>query len=521
MSYPGYPTYPQAPGQHPPPQPNAPAYQTAPLSYPIYPGSAAPQPYGFPSPSPYQPYPQHSSPYPSANPAPGGYPQHTTPYPGSSMPTGSPYPSSNPTTGAYPPMSSHYPPTSSPYPSGNPPTSSPYPQSSPYPSGNSSPYQASPYPSGSAPAPYQQQQTSSHHASAAQVSSYPGSHGGQTSYPGVGRAEPAPLYAQVPPLTSHSSAKTPTPTVRPANPFNPRADAEILRKAMKGFGTDEKAIIEVLTNRTNSQRQQISLEFKTLYGKDLVSDLKSEVSGKLEDLLVALMTPIPDLLAKELNHAISGLGTKEETIVEILCTANNYEMKCIKAAYEKLFGSSLEQDLYGDTSGNFKRLLISLCQANRNEAFGVDQNLAFQDAQALMRAGELRLGTDESTFNAILCSRSYSQLAATFAEYQRLTGNDFESAIRSEFSGDIESGLIAIVHSVRDKSDFFADQLQKSMAGMGTHDRALIRIVCYRSEIDMGDIKNAYQRKFGKSLQEAIAGDTSGDYKKCLLSLIA
>lgn len=62
----------------------------------------------------------------------------------------------------------------------------------------------------------------------------------------------------------------PTPTVRPANPFNPRGDAEILRKAMKGFGTDEKAIIEVLTNRTNSQRQQIALEFKTLYGKVLV-----------------------------------------------------------------------------------------------------------------------------------------------------------------------------------------------------------------------------------------------------------
>lgn len=30
-------------------------------------------------------------------------------------------------------------------------------------------------------------------------------------------------------------------------------------------------------------------------------------------------------------------------------------------------------------------------QANRNEAFGVDQNLAFQDAQALMRAGNYKI----------------------------------------------------------------------------------------------------------------------------------
>lgn len=57
------------------------------------------------------------------------------------------------------------------------------------------------------------------------------------------------------------------PTVVPANPFDPRDDAAVLRKAMKGFGTDEKAIIHVLSRRTNEQRLRIAFEFKTLYGK--------------------------------------------------------------------------------------------------------------------------------------------------------------------------------------------------------------------------------------------------------------
>lgn len=58
-----------------------------------------------------------------------------------------------------------------------------------------------------------------------------------------------------------------SPTVVPYQDFDPRADAEVLRKAMKGFGTDEKAIIQVLANRTNLQRQEIEVQFKTLYGK--------------------------------------------------------------------------------------------------------------------------------------------------------------------------------------------------------------------------------------------------------------
>lgn len=63
-----------------------------------------------------------------------------------------------------------------------------------------------------------------------------------------------------------------------------------------------------------------------------------------------------------------------------------------------------------ETSGNFKRLLVSLCCAARDESGYYDLEAAQSDARELLKAGELRVGTDESMFNMILCQRNYQQL---------------------------------------------------------------------------------------------------------------
>ncbi|CAH1130411.1 unnamed protein product [Ceutorhynchus assimilis] len=494
--------YPNSPA-YPPLNPNsfgynsgAPMQMPQPMPMPTYPPSA---PAGYPS---YPPQPSSGGYPPSASS--GGYPPAS----------GGGYPPAS--GGGYPPPSGGYPPASA---GGYPPPSGGYPPASGggYPPASSGSYPPQPSRGGYPPAssgghPHAGGSPSHYHSA-------PGAPPGGQGYQGPTGPYGGVSYTHSTPSMQPARLKR-TPTVVPMAGFNPRADAEVLRKAMKGFGTDEKAIINVLAHRTNQQRLQIAFEFKTLYGKDLVKDLKSETTGNFENVLVAMMTPLPEYYAQELHDAMAGAGTDEDVLIEIMCTKSNEEIMVIRQAYQKIYHRSLEQDLKGDTGGTFKRLMVSLCNACRDESMAVNPDAARADAQALLRAGELRLGTDESTFNAILCQRNWAHLQCVFQEYERLTGHDIEKAIKNEFSGEAEQGLLAVVRSIKNQAAYFAKCLNKSMKGLGTNDRDLIRLVVTRSEIDMVEIKREYQAKYGESLADAIKGDTSGHYKKCLLHLI-
>ncbi|KFP71990.1 Annexin A11, partial [Acanthisitta chloris] len=401
--------------------------------------------------------------YPSM---PGGYPQVP---PGG---FGQPPPGQQPSYGGYPP------------PGGNPPSGTPPPPGQ-QPMGYSVP----------PPATYPGQQP---------MPSYPPG-------PAVNPSMPSYGGTAVSPVTQG--------TITDAPGFDPLRDAEVLRKAMKGFGTDEQAIIDCLGSRSNKQRQQIILSFKTAYGKDLIKDLKSELSGNFEKTILALMKTPVMFDAYEIKEAVKGIGTDENCLIEILASRSNEHIQELNRVYKAEFKKTLEDAIKSDTSGHFQRLLISLAQGNRDESTTVDMSLVQQDVQELYAAGENRLGTDESKFNAILCARSRAHLRAVFSEYQRMCNRDIERSICREMSGDLERGMLAVVKCLKNTPAFFAERLQKAMKGAGTKDRTLIRIMVSRSEVDLLDIRAEYKRMYGRSLYTDITGDTSGDYRKILLKL--
>ncbi|XP_047005681.1 annexin A1 isoform X2 [Ictalurus punctatus] len=276
-------------------------------------------------------------------------------------------------------------------------------------------------------------------------------------------------------------------TVTPFPQFNPAGDAAFLDQAIKTKGVDEDTIINVLVKRTNDQRQQIKAAYQKATGKPLDVALKAALKGELEDVVLALLRTPAQYDAQQLKLAMKGLGTEEDTLIEILASRSNKEIRDLKNAYKEEFKKELEADIKSDTSGHFRDCLLALCKATRSEDGTVQADLADKDARDLYEAGEKRKGTDCSVFINILTSRSAPQLRK--------------------------------VKCAGSKPAYFAEKLNLAMKGSGYRGKILTRIMVSRSEIDLVQIKNEYKKKYGKTLYKDILDDTKGDYEKILLGL--
>ncbi|NXC20445.1 ANX12 protein, partial [Corythaeola cristata] len=263
--------------------------------------------------------------------------------------------------------------------------------------------------------------------------------------------------------------------------FDPSADVVALDKAITVKGVDEATIIDILTKRTNAQRQQIKAAYQQAKGK--------------------------------------GLGTDEDTLIEILTSRNNRDIREASRYYKEVLKRDLTQDIISDTSGDFQKALVALAKADRCEESYVNDELADNDARALYEAGEKRKGTDINVFITVLTARSYSHLRRVFQKYTKYSKHDMNKVLDLELKGDIENCLTALVKCATSKPAFFAEKLHLAMKGSGTRHKSLIRIMVSRHEVDMNEIKACYKRLYGIPLRQAIMDELKGDYENILVAL--
>ncbi|PSS09940.1 Annexin like [Actinidia chinensis var. chinensis] len=302
----------------------------------------------------------------------------------------------------------------------------------------------------------------------------------------------------------------------------PSEDCERLKTAFKGWGTDEKAIILVLGRRNADQRKKIRETYQQLYNESLIDQLYSELSGDFGKAVIFWTYDPPERDARLANEALKSRKksiTQLQVIVEIACANSPHHLMAVRQAYISLFDCSLEEDIATNVPLQVRKVLVSLVSSYRYDRELVDLNIANVEAATLHDAIKKKhLDHDEVVW--ILSTRNAFQLRATFTCYQQAYGNTLYQDIKSCGNGILESLLRVVIWCIESPEKHFAEVIRASIVGLGTDEDSLTRAIVTRAETDMMKIRGEYFNANKSNLDDAVIGDTSGDYKDFLMTLL-
>lgn len=143
------------------------------------------------------------------------------------------------------------------------------------------------------------------------------------------------------------------------------SEATVLRSAMKGAGTDEEVIIRVASSHNFLERAQIAQAFCGMFGLELHRELKRELSGNIERLMMGAFMNRYDYWAMAINECIAGAGTDEMTLIQLIILMSDQDAVYVNQSYMRMFSKDMFRDIQNDTglNTNWGRLLRSWLMA--------------------------------------------------------------------------------------------------------------------------------------------------------------
>ncbi|KAG3151855.1 hypothetical protein PC128_g22910, partial [Phytophthora cactorum] len=296
------------------------------------------------------------------------------------------------------------------------------------------------------------------------------------------------------------------------------AAAQEIQRVCTGTASDEAALASLLLSKTVEQRYLIWWRYRILYKQSLTVWVKS--TSDYGVLLQMLASPLEHVEAEILRKATKGLGTTEEWIYPVVMARSNSEIALLKKTFQEKYGEDLVKVLSGELSGDLKKVILT---AMRGEVADFNASIhtsakAAADADALYKAGEGRMGTDEMTFINILVLSPAEHVRNINSAYVAKYKTDLVGAISAEFSGDAKRALLFLVRSVLEPVELLAELFETTLKSAGKNAYGLSAWVVryYRLLVR---IRIVYMRLYGQELRTRIQGVVSGEYCQLLVSV--
>ncbi|XP_072629948.1 annexin A10 isoform X1 [Canis lupus baileyi] len=208
----------------------------------------------------------------------------------------------------------------------------------------------------------------------------------------------------------------------------PSYDAHELWHAMKGAGTEENCLIDILASRTNGEIFQMREAYYLQYGSNLQEDIYSETSGHFRDTLMNLVQVLWEACQQK-------TGEHKTMLQMILCNKSYQQLWLVFQEFQNISGQDIVDAINECYDGYFQELLVAivLCVRDKPAYFAYRLYSAIHD-----------FGFHNKTVIRILIARSEIDLMTIRKRYKERYGKSLFHDIKNFASGHYEKALLAI-----------------------------------------------------------------------------
>jgi len=129
--------------------------------------------------------------------------------------------------------------------------------------------------------------------------------------------------------------------------------------------TDHHVFIDILTSRNGKQLSRAFQKYQEYSDINLPKALDMELSGDIEDCLIDIVKVAwntPAFFAEKLHKAMKGHGTCEDTLIRVLVSRSEVDMKKVMEEYKTMYKRTLKEDILADTKGHYEKILLGILE---------------------------------------------------------------------------------------------------------------------------------------------------------------
>ncbi|GAV66663.1 LOW QUALITY PROTEIN: Annexin domain-containing protein, partial [Cephalotus follicularis] len=178
-----------------------------------------------------------------------------------------------------------------------------------------------------------------------------------------------------------------------------------------------------------------------------------------------------------------------QVIVEIACASSPRHLMAVRQAYCSLFDNSLEEEIACTIALPLQKLVHTYIWGLRGLAI--------------------------FNLSAILLLHSFCLVSLLVDELYIKYSPGFVYKFRNELLYLVGEVKVLVLYCLNHQQ-----VIRNSIVGLGTDEDSLTRAIVTRAEIDTMKIRGEYFNMYKTNLDGAVSGDTSGDYKYFLMTLL-